>query len=325
MTASPSSDGPGSGERDARWWPAVSVSTAALLDAAAHLVGYHEVSGMPTFPWWTSLGAAALALVAAGLPAPAVRATVLWLGSGSILALSSLPVLPHDLLVIVSHLIVQVSGGKDLFAVDTPWLAVIRHLVVLTAAGAAWHAGVRARRRARGVCPGCGRIESREAAVGGRLARVGGLLAVVAPLPYVWLKLEWATGSTVGLADPDYFDGVTFFTPGFGDTALLGGLGVVVASAMMTVPRQRLVRATLVGIGAIGSVMLVPVGVLGALLLGATLLTVMPMDEDLAIRPWVFTMVYPSFLLWGVGLALATWQYWKGTKPACAHHRDPVP
>jgi hypothetical protein len=66
--------------------------------------------------------------------------------------------------------------------------------------------------------------------------------------------------------------------------------------------------------------MMIPIGVVGGLLVGATLIAVAPIADDLVIEQWVFGIVYLSFLLWGVGMALLTWQYWNGTRPACADH-----
>jgi hypothetical protein len=50
------------------------------------------------------------------------------------------------------------------------------------------------------------------------------------------------------------------------------------------------------------------------------LIAVAPISDDLVIEPWVFGVVYTSFLLWGVGLATATWQYRTGTRPVCTSH-----
>lgn len=179
--------------------PVAVVGGAATFDVAAHAVGYGDASGMPALPGWTSLLAGSIALLASMVPAgPGMGEAAAWMTAAGVLALSSLPVLPvlpHDLLVIVSDLIARGTGGEESFAVDPPWLASVRHLVVLAAAATSWRAGVLARRRARGLCPGCSRIEQ-----------------------------------------------------------------------------------------------------------------------------WVSGVVHPSFLLWGGGLATETWQYWNGSRPACAGH-----
>lgn len=176
--------------------PVAVVGGAATFDVAAHAVGYGDASGMPALPWSTSLLAGSIALLASMVPAgPGVGEAAAWMTAAGVLALSSLPVLPHDLLVIVSDLIARGTGGEESFAGDPPWQASVRHLVVLAAAATSWRAGVLARRRARGLCPGCSRIEQ-----------------------------------------------------------------------------------------------------------------------------WVSGVVHPSFLLWGGGLATETWQYWNGSRPACAGH-----
>lgn len=296
--------------------PAVLVVTVAA-DALVHAVGAPGVSEMPVLPWWTTVIAAVLGIAAFTLSGWSHRASsTLWAAAVALLLLSSLPRLPHDLFVVISATIAAVTGGDALFEVSPPWLALSRNVLVLAVGVLAFRAAVVARRRLRGVCSWCGRADAAPPAARLRLLRVSGIVATVAPLPYLWLKLSWSTGSSVGLADSDYFAGVTLTTPGFGDSVALAVLGVVAAAIMLARPRHWIPRSALVIIGLVASAMLLPIGTAGAVMLGGAALGVVDVDSGI-LRPWVFTLVYVSFFAWGAALAIATWQYWSATRARC--------
>lgn len=300
--------------------PVAVVCVVALLDAAAQSIGVNEVSGMPTLPWWSSLVAGALVTLDDRRRRSPRQAWWLWGVAALLLALSSLPALPHDLLVVISSAIALVTGGGSFFEVGIPWLAVLRNLSVLAAAGVAGCMAVRARRTVKGLCRYCGRKRGDAARSGQAALWWPATVAVLAPVPYMWLKLAWSTGSSVGLADREYFEGVTLTTQGFGDTSLLGGIGMAAALAMAMRVDARAVRGTLVGIGAVGAIMLLPVGALGSLFLAMSAIGVMAPNDGSVIEPWAFTLVYVSFLAWGAGLSLTSWRYWRATRPRCARH-----
>jgi hypothetical protein len=296
--------------------PAVLVVTVAA-DAAVHVVGAPEVSEMPALPWWTTPIAAVLVIAAFTLSGWAHRASsALWAAAAALLVLSSLPRLPHDLFAVISSTIAAVTGGAALFEVSPPWFALSRNVLVLAVGMLAIRAAVVARRRFRGVCSWCGTADAGPPPARFRLLQVSGIVAIVAPLPYLWLKLSWSTGSSVGLADPDYFSGVTLTTPGFGDSVALGVLGMSAAAIMLSRPRHWISRSALVIIGLVASAMLLPIGTAGAVMLGVAALGVVDVDSGI-LQAWVFTLVYVSFLAWGAALAIATWQYWSATRGRC--------
>jgi hypothetical protein len=144
------------------------------------------------------------------------------------------------------------------------------------------------------------------------------VLTVAGSLPYGLLKTAWALGWTVGLTG-HAFDGVSFTSPGFGDTAVLTTISAVAAVSMGARAAGRWTRPVLLGVGVIGSLMLLPVGVVGAVELVPVMLGSASIDES-EIAAWAFALVYGSFLVWGCALAALTVTYWRATRGACRHH-----
>ena len=139
-----------------------------------------------------------------------------------------------------------------------------------------------------------------------RLRRATLVVAVVATVPYLVLKLLWLSGSTVGMTDRglDEMSG-TRFVAGNAITVLL----MVVAAALafaLTRPWADRVPAPWVfvlGAGATGLLAPIlvglPIGVAGQAVASGRL---GPAD-DTGLAPWVFGIVYTGFGLLGLALA----------------------
>jgi len=169
------------------------------------------------------------------------------------------------------------------------------------------------------VCAGCGRRWAAAPSVPLLWLRRLGAVATITPLPYGALKTAWGLGWHGGLQDPNLFDGVTLLSPGFGDTAVLAGVGVAAAVAMARPARGRILRAGLVLVGTIGSTMLLPVGVLGSGSVIGAYLGVVDVTEN-GMHLWVFLMVYGGFLLWGLALAPLTFLHLRAARADCGEH-----
>ncbi len=259
---------------------------------------------MPVAPRVVPLVAAvggALLVGAARLRTLAPR-VVTWAGVGCAAGMlaGSIMAIPHTVLIMVVWVVSRLSGGVGPFDVAPQWSTSGAHLVTVAAALllAVWAVGPLGDRGR----PGPGFLACAAA------------LSVVGCLPYGALKISWALGSTVGLTG-HAFDDVSFASPGFGDTAVLTVVSIVVSVAMGAGVTGAWLRPALVGVGALGSLMLLPVGVLGGV---EALLVVLGVTSvaDQEIAQWVFLMVYGCFAVWGLALAALTAGYWRATSPA---------
>ncbi|MEN3539471.1 hypothetical protein AAH991_30475 [Microbispora sp. ZYX-F-249] len=201
---------------------------------------------------------------------------------------------------------------------------------------------VRRRRRARGACSRCGRRPDNGAADNGaaghggrddagrtspagggretwqRLSVRAGYLTVLLAAGYGALKVQWGLGGTVGLTDPRAFGDVHLWTPGLGDTGVLALIGMALGLGFARTwrPPLRMPRWMPLTAASVGSVMLVPVGVLGtgqrvAVALGLA----QPSLEG--VSPWVFDVIYPWFLTWGLAMGTAAAGYHYRTRGVC--------
>jgi hypothetical protein len=83
---------------------------------------------------------------------------------------------------------------------------------------------------------------------------------------------------------------------------------------------QRFVRLGLLAIGTIGSFMLVPVGIIGAIIGLIPAVLGLRTIGDSEIAGWAYATIYASFLVWGFALALLTLTYARHTRPGCRRH-----
>lgn len=278
--------------------------------------------GMPLAPRpVAALGAAAAAVLIfliRGRTRPALL--IIALAALLIMVAGSAAAIPHTALILIIMtlgLITQVSGP---FVLDPPVVTMITHLITAIAAflGGAWLLG--RWRAGRGVCPSCGRVEATVPPSRSRRVPILAAVAVVGALPYGLLKLAWALGIRVGLPGHG-FDSVSFASPGFGDTAMLTGLSIIASVLMGLRLRQRLVRLGLIFVGTVGSFMLVPVGLIGAVIGLIPAALGLRSIGDAEIAGWAYALVYASFAVWGLGLCLLTLGYARSTRPTCRSHR----
>jgi hypothetical protein len=312
---------------DPRWWithrtPLTSGAAAlsALLHTAVAVVGAQNAVLMPIAPPPVPIVAAlgAVLLVASGPALPArARAGLGALCAGGMLA-GSLPAVPHTALIAMIWLVSRVTGGAGPFDIAPEWLTTAAHLTTVAAAGLLVGWLVLDRRADRERCLSCGRADPQPSPAHQRALPWLTVVTIVGSLPYGLLKTAWALGWTVGLTG-HAFDGVSFTSPGFGDTAVLTTVSAAAAVSMGARASGRWIRPVLLGVGVIGSLMLLPVGVVGAVQLVGIALGLGSIDES-EIAGWAFALVYSSFLVWGCALAALTVTYWRATRRACRHH-----
>ncbi|WP_169988301.1 hypothetical protein [Microbispora sp. H10836] len=201
---------------------------------------------------------------------------------------------------------------------------------------------VRRRRRARGACARCGRRPDQGAAdhgaaghegrgdaghaspAGGgretwqRLSVRAGYLTVLLAAGYGALKVQWGLGGTVGLSDPRAFGDVHLWTPGLGDTGVLALIGMALGLGFARTwrPPLRMPRWMPLTAAFVGSVMLIPVGVLGTGLRVAVALGLARSSLE-GVSPWVFDVIYPWFLAWGLAMGTAAAGYHYRTRGIC--------
>ncbi len=238
----------------------------------------------------------------------------------AIMVSGSLAAIPHTALILIIVTISQFTHAAGPFDIEPPVLTMITHL---TTAGAAFLAGLwlLGRWRAlRGRCASCGRRDA-EPVRPARTARLPILaaVAIIGALPYGLIKLAWAAGLKIGLPGSS-FDSVSFASPGFGDTALLTGVSIIASVLMGLRVGHRLLRPELLAIGTIGSFMLVPVGIIGAIVGLIPAALGLRTIGDSEIDGWAYIAVYASFLVWGIGLCLLTISYGLATRPVCRRH-----
>ncbi|MEV4299266.1 hypothetical protein [Microbispora rosea] len=239
--------------------------------------------------------------------------------------------------------IAAVTGESGVVDLGFDWPMAAARAAALAVGTTLLVTAVRRRRRARGACARCGRSEGpgdaqaedrddarRTSPAGGgretwqargswqRLSVRAGYLTVLLAAGYGALKVQWGLGGTVGLADPRAFGDVRLWTPGLGDTGVLALIGMALGLGFARTwrPPLRMPRWMPLTAAFVGSVMLVPVGVLGTGLRVAVALGLAnPSLEGLS--PWVFDVIYPWFLAWGLAMGTAAVGYHHRTRGVC--------
>lgn len=279
---------------------------------------------LPAAPWWFVLSGASAgigwsvwSLRRAGSMAQAV------VGSVGVLAMlsGSLILVPHNLLFAMIWLVQLINPGRNVFGV-TPGagiaLPLAGHLLAVAAAATLAYTTIRVWRQARGRCHDCGRSQAEPTSIRTQWMVAFGALSILGCLPYGALKLAWSFGWQGGMTDSQ-FDGVGFSSPGFGDTVILTGISIIVSAGMMARLTTRWLRPLLAFVGAVGSVMLLPIGAIGAARAALEIVGLMPITYG-ELAPWVFHMVYLGFVTWGVGLCGLTIAYVRATASPCRRH-----
>jgi hypothetical protein len=261
----------------------------------------YTVGLVPLFVPWSaaclSIGAAVWWLDGRGTSSAAGS---LLLGGLLLVTAWSVVMLPFDALRLVGLVPLPLSE----------WGAATR-LVLLVAGAAALVPALRGRRGSQGRCPVCRRV------LPGRLDGmprwpVG--VAVIAALVYPALRTAWALGGTFGTAgEPLQMDGAVAWG------TVLAGASLVAFAAVLLIGRGPSWVRALLGLGGTAAgFMLAITGGLGAVKAASTLASegLDPVTGDL--MTWTFVVVYGSWLVAGVGIAVGGWRYWAHRRDACA-------
>ncbi|MGI5157373.1 hypothetical protein [Microbispora sp. CA-102843] len=239
--------------------------------------------------------------------------------------------------------IAAVTGESGVVDLGFDWPMAVARVAALAAGTTLLVTAVRRHRRARGACARCGRSEGPDEArpegrddaghtspAGGgrgtwqargsrqRLSVRAGYLTVLLAAGYGALKVQWGLGGTVGLADPRAFGDVHLWTPGLGDTGVLALIGMALGLGFARTwrPPLRMPRWMPLAAAFVGSVMLIPVGVLGTGLRVAVALGLAKAPLE-GLSPWVFDVIYPWFLAWGLAMGTAAVGYHYRTRGVC--------
>lgn len=295
-------------------------AVASALFLAVEVTDAPEPVQMPVTPHLLTAAAAAAAALLV-LARPLLRLPVrtgIAAACAAVLGAGSLAAVPHTLMTLIVWAGGLVTRGEGPFDVTPAWLLSATYLVAVAAAASLVGWTVADRRHAGGRCSACGRATAGpDAPVAARLP-LWAAVAVVGAVPYGALKLCWALGIGIGLTG-HAFAAVTLSSPGFGDTVVLTGIGVATAVAMGLRRRGRWLRPLLLGVGGLGSLMLLPVAAVALVQVVEVALGFRTID-DTEIAPWAFLVVYASFAVWGTGLAGLTVGYARSTRPPCPRH-----
>ncbi|MFB8237932.1 hypothetical protein ACFC58_15415 [Kitasatospora purpeofusca] len=230
------------------------------------------------------------------------------------------------------------DGSSDPDAPEAPGVDAGRVVVrSLALASAALTASAAARNAEHGAaaCARCGRP-----APDGRLRAPSwsGYAAVALSLPYPVVKLSWECGSDIGITRPELIHGlrggwvpvVPALVGSVLSLALVRPWGRAVPRWVPAVGGARVPRLLVLGPACFSVALLSQVGPAafaagvrhyfgqGKASAGSTGST--GSIEDFGLRPWVPLTFYTCWMLWGVALGAATWEYHRTTAgcPACA-------
>ncbi|GLW98648.1 hypothetical protein [Microtetraspora sp. NBRC 16547] len=248
-----------------------------------------------------------------------------------------------DILLVIMKGISLLTGDPGVLSLDIDWVLSGTRVASLIAGTVVAVATMRYRRRATGACSRCGRTghhphpESDHTGAAGQdeqhersawsglsgYTRHAGYASALLAAAYGGLKAQWGLGGTFGLDDPHAFgDDVHLWTPGLGDTAVLGLIGVALGIGFARtwtprfIPRWMPLTAAFVG-----SVMLISTGLISTgMMVAAELGLLEPqISGDLGgVSAWVFQGIYPLFLTWGLTMAAAAIGYHYRTRGRCA-------
>lgn len=302
---------------------AIACALAAAGFATLMLINAGETApGMPISPRPLAAAGALVAAVLIFLIRDRVRPALLVAAGVALLIMlsGSAAAIPHTALILIILTISQVTQVAGPFDLQPPVPTMITHLITAAATflGGLWLLG--RWRLLRGRCPSCGRLDAvPDHPVRPAVLPILAAVAVLGALPYGLIKMSWALGFKIGLPGSS-FDSVSFASPGFGDTALLTGVSIIASVLMALRLRQRVVRWGLLTIGTVGSFMLVPVGIVGAIIGLIPAALGLRTIGDSEIDGWAYIVIYAGFLVWGIGLSLLTLAYARATTPVCRRH-----
>ncbi len=235
-----------------------------------------------------------------------------------------------DILLTIMKGISLLTGDRGVLDPDMNWTLSGARVASLIAGTAVAVATIRYRRRALGACSRCGRTphgannhdDAAEVSGLSGYTRHAGYVSALLAAAYGGFKAQWGLGGTLGLDDPHAFgDDVHLWTPGLGDTAVLGLIGVALGIGFARTWTPRFIpRWMPLTAGYVGSVMLISTGLMGTGMTVAHGLGLVdpPQAGDLGgVSAWVFQGIYPLFLTWGLTMASAALGYHYRTRGRC--------
>jgi hypothetical protein len=194
---------------------------------------------------------------------------------------------------------------------------VATRLVLLVAGAAALIPALKARHASQGRCSVCRRV------LPGRLDRlprwpVG--VAVAAAAVYPALRTVWALGGTFGTASEPLHMGAAV---AWG--TVLAGASLVAIAVVLLIGRGPLWARALLGLGGTAAgFMLAITGGLGAVKATSTLATDGLGSVTGDLMTWTFVVVYGSWFVAGVGIAIGSWRFWAHRRDSCVGCRSLV-
>lgn len=219
---------------------------------------------------------------------------------------------------LIGFAVFGVPGAQEGIADILYWHRV--HLIVVFVGGLLWAAATLAyRRRARGACPHCGRIDGRTAHRTAVMAqcswgRTWVWLAIAATLPYEVTRIAWVAGWPLGLSDELFRslqDPPELLTVGL-LLATLSVAGAVLTHGLVAPWGERFPR----WLGPLrGRAVPAPLAVIPA----AAVTVTIPPAAMMSLGPaatggydwvnWGTWLPGVLLVLWAVGLGMATWSY----------------
>lgn len=283
----------------------VVAAARAVLPGAAGLAP--ELLPEPVAVAGAVLGGLAVLASGGGRPRRAVRG-VTW-GACALLLAVTADGIAFDVVGVMVHAVARITGDPLMLPLTVDWPGIaVRVLSGATAALLGLRA-LAAGRAARRACTCCGGV----AAPGRWAPGWPAYTACALALGYAAEKVYWGLGGTLGLARPDAFGDVHLWAPGLGDTAVLALVGTGIALALVRPWGRRLPSWLPLSGAVLGSLMLVPVGIMGAY----GTVSQWPPSGDLALEPWVFLIEYPWFLAWGLALGAAAVAFRRRSRGPC--------
>lgn len=147
--------------------------------------------------------------------------------------------------------------------------------------------------------------------------------AIVSAVPYLVLKVLWATGSRVGITDPQFGDDGSLLVLNVLTLAMdAAAIALVLAFTYpwgQRVPAWLVLLPVFVGCGLLGPIVVgIPVAVVATALVDAP-----PPQAALPLAGWVYPLVYGGFMLLGIFLVAAFWFYARSRWPQVFTARTP--
>ncbi len=283
------------------------------------LVQVPATRGFQVLPNWAALVAvaAAGASVAASRRIHRSRVVKIALGGSSIfLLVIAADGIAFDVVGVIMSVVAALTGQAMAVGLEVDPAGIVVRVLAGIAGVMVGSSAIAYRRYLRGGCLRCGQVSEGSS---GWTSNTAAYAAFTLAVGYAAEKVYWGLGGTVGLASKDAFgDNVRLWTPGLGDTAVLALVGAGIALALARPRGTRLPRWIPIAGAGLGSMMLIPVGIIGTVSTLVNLSEPSSPQNEVGLEPWVFLIEYPWFFAWGVTLGLAALAFYYRTRGQCA-------